>query len=248
MSPANAAPEQAAFAPHGLNGAADARTREHRGEIFLAAVLEDGEARVRFRGRSLDLAGALYPYAHFTIHRVGAPGHTDLQVDGDSLRIHFGQLGNHVHYRIDMNDLYLSRAAHHHGVIGWGKSSVMAEQALSLTLDDYVNVLKLGEAVIKRWMLFVWRTNEDDVWAVAPQVEGKVYSVTECLDILCVPDRSRQDVTGFGPRAWTVGSAIPRCYLAKDLPIKFVISKIGNVMRTATCSLAAPGAIEDAQV
>lgn len=230
ISPGDA-PEQA-VALGGLDGAADPRPRQDPGEEPRFIKLNAGQTRIRLRGRSLELAGYLYVGARFTLHRIGAPANTDLRVNSLYLRTHFSELGNEVYYRVEMNAIYLCRDACELGFIGWGAHDLLPHpKAPSLTANDYINILKLGDTVFKKWILFVWYSDDDHIWAVNPQMEGKVYSVQECLDIFKAPDQVRREVTGFGRRVWTVGQPVPRCYLAKDLPIKFVVSKIREVMR-----------------
>lgn len=131
-----------------------------------------------------------------------------------------------------MTAIYLCRSACDLGHVGWGAHNLLPNPyGPSLTADDYINIIKLREAVIKKWMMFVWYSDEDHIWVFYPQLDGNVYSLQECLDIFELPANQEREVTGFGRRVWTVGEPVPRCYLAKDLPLRFVVSKIREVMR-----------------
>lgn len=168
----------------------------------------------------------MYPVAYFKIHRIGSHADADLEAFSVDLRRPAEDLSPDAYYRVHLAAVDLSEL----GKIGWGTYRWVPDEA-SLLPEDYINVLKLGDSAVKKWMMFVWHTDDTDVWVVSAQSEGKAYSVEDCLEVLAVPDDIRQEVEGFGPRAWTVGQSIPRCYLAKDLPLKYVETKIRELMQ-----------------
>lgn len=204
-----------------LDGASDHRTvsTEPKDHVNFDA------GSIRLRGRALRLTGRLYPVAYFRLHRIGSPADTDLRVNSRSLLFHGDGITSNDYYRVDLKAVDGSEE----GQVGWGSHQDVAP---SFTAEDYINAIRLGNKVFKKWIVFVWYTKKDHIWAVSSQVEGKTYTVEDCLNILDeVPDHIRREVRGFGPRTWTVGQPIPRCYLAKDLPIRLIESKIREVMR-----------------
>lgn len=180
---------------------------------------------IRLRGCALRVLARLYPVAFFKLHLVGAPAHSDLRLKSTTLHFHANGISSDGYYRVDLEGINVSEA----GQMGWG---LHRDVAPLFSAEDYINAMKLGGAAFKKWMMFVWFTEEDHIWVVAPQVEGKAYTMEECIDALDdMPDHIRREVKGFGPRTWTVGQPIPRCYLAKDLPTRLIENKIWEVMR-----------------
>lgn len=201
----------------GAAGPRDEPTEEDSGILYAGTM--------RLRGAVLELVGRLYTMAEFKLHQIGSPTSTAFKIFSDWLRNYGCAFGPHSNWYVEMSIINVAAR----GQIRW-EADYKVNYAPPFPADDYINIIKLGNSVVKKWMMFVWCTDENDIWVVAPQTEGVLYSLETSLDTLDVPNNLRREVHGFGQSTWTDGQPIPQCYLAKDLSMRLIETKIRIVM------------------
>lgn len=205
----------------GLDGATDA-IDIHRNIPTANPIL--GKA-MRLPGFAFHAIGAFYPAALFSVRRIGFPDNTTMEAYGHQLLEMCGMVDMHATYRFQIIGGALAGEYYLRWRSGLG--------SVSLRTEDFVNILRLGQVspAPGRLMMFVYYADEQHLWVVAHQEEGKEYSMAECFEVMGVPNDYARHVESFGPLAWKVGGRIPELYLGKDMPVEFVMSKVKEVMR-----------------